>query len=194
MSGASSRVIRKAALSKKIALVATFSAVGVVMAPFFWFPFLGTKAYPAQHLINSVAGAYIGPWWASLAATIIGIIRNAMGVGTIFAFPGGIPGAIVVGLTYRITSRFRSIHIRNMAALFEPIGTVFIGGPLALFVVSPLAADYILPAKSLLASIQQYGAMGALFMLWSGWAVSSVIGCAIGYVLLLLLERFGLKP
>jgi len=34
----------------------------------------------------------VGPLWAAIAAIIIGIIRNALGVGTIYAFPSGIPG------------------------------------------------------------------------------------------------------
>ncbi|MEM2910263.1 MAG: energy coupling factor transporter S component ThiW [Nitrososphaerota archaeon] len=178
-------------LSRKVALTATFSALGIVLAPFFWFPFLGTRAYPGQHLINSLAGVMLGPWWAALVAIIIGLIRNALGVGTVFAFPGGIPGAIVVGLIYMLTSRIKSRHLKYVAALFEPIGTVFIGGTISLLLVAPWAAGYLKPAQDLLMRMQELGAFTALLTLWSGWAISSVIGSTIGFVILIALERFG---
>lgn len=181
----------KAGLSRKVALTATFSALGVVLAPFFWFPFLGTKAYPGQHLINSLAGVTLGPWWAALVAVIIGLVRNALGLGTIFAFPGGVPGAIVVGLAYRLTSRTRTRRLKYVAALFEPIGTVLVGGTVSLFLVAPWAAGYLKPAQDLLMRMQELGAFTALLTLWSGWAISSFMGSIIGFVTLLALERFG---
>ncbi len=182
---------RLSGLSRKVALAATFSTLGVVLAPFFWFPFLGTKAYPGQHLINSLTGIMLGPWWAALVAIIVGFIRNALGVGTIFAFPGGIPGAIVVGLTYMITSQIKIRYLKYVAALFEPIGTVFIGGTISLFMVAPWAASYLKPAQDMLLRMQELGTFTALLTLWSGWAISSVIGSIIGFMVLIALERFG---
>ena len=40
-------------------------------------------------MVNALAGVLIGPWYGALAALIAGIIRNAIGTGTIFAFPAG---------------------------------------------------------------------------------------------------------
>lgn len=179
-------------LSIKVALTATFSALGVVLAPFFWFPFLGTKAYPGQHLINSLAGVTLGPWWAALVAIIVGLVRNALGVGTIFAFPGGIPGAVVVGLAYMLTSRIKSRYLKYLAVFFEPIGTVFIGGTISLLLVAPWAASYLKPAQDLFMRMQELGTFTALLTLWSGWAISSIIGSVIGFVILVALERFGI--
>ncbi|MEM2328681.1 MAG: energy coupling factor transporter S component ThiW, partial [Nitrososphaerota archaeon] len=136
-------------LSMKVALTATFSALGVVLAPFFWFPFLGTKAYPGQHFINSLSGVMLGPWWAALVAIIIGLIRNALGIGTVFAFPGGIPGAIVVGLVYMLTSRIKNRYLKYIAVFFEPIGTVFVGGTVSLLLVAPWTASYLKPAQDM---------------------------------------------
>jgi|Deesub1362B_J571_1020462.scaffolds.fasta_scaffold00003_172 energy coupling factor transporter S component ThiW len=46
--------------SKKIALASTLTALGIVIAPFIWFPFMGSRAYPGQHLINALAGGLVG--------------------------------------------------------------------------------------------------------------------------------------
>ncbi|HDD39795.1 MAG TPA: energy coupling factor transporter S component ThiW [Nitrososphaeria archaeon] len=173
--------------SKKISLVTVFTALGVAIAPVAWFPFISTKAYPGQHLINALAGVMLGPWWAMITAILIGIIRNFLGIGTIYAFPGGLPGAIVVGLSYILTSRLRHRLLRYSAALLEPIGTVIIGGTLSLFIVAPAVGDL-----RLLGAIEQYGAYQFLLIFWSGWAISSVPGSVFGYVVLLVLDKTGI--
>lgn len=169
---------------KKIAFVSVFSALGVVIAPLFWFPFLTTKAFPGQHLINALTGVLLGPLWAAVSALFIGIIRNALGIGTVYAFPGGIPGGMVVGIVYQILKWFKkSGKIASIAAFFEPLGTVFIGATLALFLVAPWIGDV-----ELLSRLED-APLIALFTLWSGWAVSSVSGSVLGFVILLVLNR-----
>ncbi|MEM2127026.1 MAG: energy coupling factor transporter S component ThiW [Candidatus Bathyarchaeia archaeon] len=172
---------------RKIGLVAVFSALGVVIAPFLWFPFLGTKAYPGQHMINSILGVLLGPLWAAAAAIIIGLIRNALGIGTIYAFPGGIPGGLVVGAVYWALRRLRKGRLPLISALFEPVGTVLIGATLSLFLVAPWIAD-----PRLLSQLEK-GPLTALILLWSGWALSSVSGSLIGLIILLALDRIGIN-
>ena len=87
-------------LSRKIAATTVLAAAAIVLSPFS-FPIGPTKIYPAQHMINSISGVLLGPWYAICVAVIAGIVRNALGTGTIFAFPGGIPGALVVGIVHR---------------------------------------------------------------------------------------------
>jgi len=156
------------------------------MAPFTWFFFLGTKAFPGQHFINALAGVILGPYWASLAALMVGAMRNILGIGTIFAFPGGIPGALIVGLAYELTKRFRNRLLRYSAALLEPVGTVVIGASASLLILAPLVGW-----KPLLVSVERYGVLLALWTLWGGWAISSVSGSVLGYVVLLGLDRAG---
>lgn len=175
------------AQSKDIALAAILSALGVVIAHTLWFPWLGTKAYPGQHIINSIAGILLGPIWAAIIAVIVGTIRIALGIGTIYAYPGGIPGGIIVGLIYWLFRKITSRKMALIAALSEPIGTVLIGGTLSLFIVAPLAGT-----EALLSSLKAKGAIGALIGLWSGWALSSVPGCIIGYLVLMSLEGAGI--
>ncbi len=172
--------------TKQVSLFVVLTALGIIIAPFLWFPFFTTKAYPGQHLINALAGVMLGPWWAAAAATLIGIIRNALGIGTIYAFPGGIPGGIVVGLVYLLTRRARRPVIRYLAALAEPIGTVLIGGTLSLAVIAPIIGD-----PRLLGAIAQYGLHQFLPIFWSGWALSSIPGSISGYFILLALDRLG---
>lgn len=173
--------------TKKISLLIVLTTLGVILAPFFWFPFFGTKAFPGQHLVNVFAGVLLGPWWAAAAAILIGTIRNVLGIGTLYAFPGGIPGAIVVGLTYLITRGAKNPLVRYLAALTEPAGTVLIGGTLSILIIAPAIGD-----MRFMGAIEQYGLYGFLPIFWSGWAMSSVPGSIIGYLVLLALDRSGI--
>ncbi len=167
----------KGELSRKIALVAVYSALGVVLAPFLQIPFITTKAFPGQHLLNAIVGVTLGPFWAFIVATIVGIIRNALGVGTIYAFPGGIPGGIVVGIFSWIFKRLGKNSKVEYAALTEPLGTVFIGGTLSVYLVAPLIGDLKL--------------VGALIPVWFIFGVSSVTGSIMGFIVLKVLKRAG---
>ena len=149
---------------RKIVLAGLFAATAVLLSGIH-FPVGPIKAFPFQHMVNIVAGVMIGPWYAAIAALIAGIIRNAIGTGTIFAFPGGIPGAIVVGLVFRWVRR-------DWAALTEPVGTGFIGVPLTVFLLGPIL-----------------GKQFAFALLFPAFMMSSVPGSIIGYVLLKALRR-----
>ncbi len=147
----------------KLALTAIFSALGVILSPAIIV--IGpTKCYPFQHMINGLAGVLIGPWYAGLSALITGIVRNMLGTGTIFAFPGGIPGAIAVGLTYKITRR-------DEAALAEPIGT-FIGAILSAYIVGPAVGRTMAPQAFILAFL-----------------MSSIPGSILGYLALKVVRK-----
>jgi len=172
--------------TKRISLFIVIVSLGIIIAPLLWFPFFTTKAYPGQHLINALAGVMLGPWWAAAAAILIGVVRNILGIGTIYAFPGGIPGGVVVGLVYLVTRRSKRPAIRYLAALAEPIGTVLIGGTLSLAVIAPIIGD-----PRLLGAVEQYGLWRFLPVFWSGWALSSIPGSVAGYLVLLALDRIG---
>jgi energy coupling factor transporter S component ThiW len=149
---------------RRIVLAGLFAAMAVLLSGIH-FPVGPIKAFPFQHMVNVVAGVMIGPWYAAISALIAGIIRNAIGTGTLFAFPGGIPGAIVVGLVFRWVRR-------DWAALTEPVGTGFIGVPLTVFLLGPIL-----------------GKQFAFALLFPAFMMSSVPGSIIGYVLLKALRR-----
>jgi energy coupling factor transporter S component ThiW len=96
-------------------------AVLAVLGSFIHFPIGPVKVFPFQHAINVVAGIMIGPWFGMLAAFLAALVRLMLGTGTLFAFPGGVPGAFVVGILYHHFIR------RDWVGFFEPVGTVLIG-------------------------------------------------------------------
>ncbi len=174
---------------KKLALVIVFSALGVAIAPLSWFVFLGTKANPTQHMINAILGVLVGPFWAAIAAIFIGTVRNMLGIGTFYAFPGGIPGGIVVGTVYWLLKRLKvSEKTRLTSALTEPIGTILIGAPLALFLVAPWIGT-----QDLLNLTAKEGILLAFLIFGAGWALSCVPGSIIGFAILLILNRVGIN-
>lgn len=169
----------------EISLSAFLTSIAVIISPVLWFPAFTTKAYPGQHMINVISGVLLGPWWAALIALFTGIIRMMLGVGTIYSIPGGIPGAFLVGIGYEILRRTRFKEKVELAAFLEPIGTVLIGGTLALYIFAPSIGDV-----RMLQRLEE-GPMFALIGLWSLWALSSVPGCIIGYIILLVLKKAG---
>lgn len=161
-------------MMRKLVTAGVLSALGVVISPLLSFPILAFKVYPGQHMINAISGVLLGPWWAALISIIVGTMRIAIGTGTIFAYPGGIPGALVVGF---FSWLFRRLRVRKeLAALLEPLGTVFIGGTIATLIVAPMVGRSIL-----------------LTATWVTWAMSSVPGSIAGYLILEGLRRIGIE-
>lgn len=174
---------------KNLAVVVVFSALGVVLSPFTGFPVFGTIANPTQHMINAILGVLLGPFWAASAAIIIGTIRNTLSIGTVYAFPGGIPGGIIVGMVYWFLKRLkRSEKTRLISALTEPIGTLLIGAPLALFLVAPWMGPQGYSGK-LLDLTANEGSLFAFFIFGGWWALSCIPGSILGFIILLILKR-----
>jgi len=156
-------------LSLNVSLASILTALGVVLSflnPFAYFELGGFKINPFVHLINAISGVFLGPIWGVVIATFIAIIRFVVGIGTLFAFPGGIPGALVVGITAIIISLFFKEKYRIFAALSEPIGTVGIGAVISLLM----------------------GATSSLF-LWVGFSLSSMLGSGLGFWILYELRK-----
>jgi len=158
---------------KQIALATFLIALGVVIAPFLWFPVLASKAFPGQHMINAIAGVLLGPLWAAVIALCIGLVRMSLGIGTIFSIPGGIPGGVIVGLSYWVLKRLGVKH-RELAALTEPIGTIPIGGTLAVYIFAPLIGREMI-----------------LIPVWMLWSLSCLPGAVIGLLILEALRVAG---
>jgi energy-coupling factor transport system ATP-binding protein len=156
--------------TRKVARAVILVAIGVALSPFTSIPIGIAKINPTQHFVNVLAAVLLGPWWASGIALIIGILRNALGTGTLLAFPGGMIGAFIAGFFYRTTW---NIYI---AAFGEIVGTGLLGAIASALIVAP-----VLMKKGM--------AMGALIITFSG---SSLLGSIIGVLALKLLERGGI--
>ncbi len=153
--------------TRKLVLAALFAGLGVLLSSFA-IPVGGAKLFPFQHTINAVAGVLLGPWWAAGSALVTATLRVSIGTGSLFAFPGSPFGAIAVGLAYRFLRR-------DEAALFEPVGTVFVGATLGALLISPFLGE----------------AAGGLIALMVAFALSSIPGAIIGYLVLKALRRTG---
>jgi len=156
-----------------ISMSIVLTAVAIVLSPFY-IPVGPTKCYPAQHMINAISGVLLGPWYAITIATIAGIIRNLLGTGTIFAFPGGIPGAFIVGVFHKYILK------KDYAALIEPLGTA-IGAFLSALLVAPIAFQF-----GIIKSIMPLQVFLIAFLL------SSIPGTLIGFTIILFLRKTGI--
>lgn len=156
--------------SQKVAATAVLAATAIILSPIS-FPIGPTKVYPAQHMINGIGGVLLGPWYAMFIALIAAIVRIALGTGTVFAFPGGIPGAFLVGFIHRYIWR------RDYAALTEPLGTAF-GAVMSATLVGPLALQ-----SGWIRSMLTPEAFLMAFL------ISSVPGSIIGFVILIALRK-----
>jgi len=164
--------------TRELVLSSMLTALVVALSPiyFVWGP---TKALPWQHMVNVVAGIMLGPFWAAIVAFLAGTIRIALGTGTIFAYPGGIPGGLVVGLTYRLLTgifkRRRTALV--ISSLTEPLGTCGVGGAITWYLMDPLMGGAFRVK------------FGAFLYFAAGWLVSSIIGTALGLLIVLSFER-----
>jgi energy-coupling factor transport system ATP-binding protein len=153
--------------TRKIAYAVVLVAMGVALAPYTSFPVGIAKLNPTQHFVNVLAAVLLGPWWAVLTALVIGVLRNAMGVGTLLAFPGGMIGAFLAGVAYRMG--------RNVwfAAAGEIAGTGGIAPVVGALLVAPMLMGNAIPLLALLPS----------------FVGSSIAGALLGVLALRLLKR-----
>ena len=153
---------------RKLTLGGLFVAVSILLSGVH-FPMGPTKVYPFQHTVNVLAGAILGPWWAAGAAFVTSLIRNMTGMGTIFAFPGSIPGAVAAGLAYRFVQK-------PWAGVAESLGTGPIGAGLSALILGPAMGRSV-----------GYWALQGAFL------VSSIPGAFFGVGLLYVLQRSPLR-
>ncbi len=155
--------------TRKVAQAVILVAIGVALSPFTSFPVGIAKVNPTQHFVNVVGAMMLGPWWAMTIAAIIAVLRNALGVGTLLAFPGGMIGAFLAGTAYRVT------HNLYWGALGEIVGTGILGALVSGLLVAPV----------FMRSTMALGVLIASFL------VSTVLGSVVGVLALRLLERAG---
>lgn len=129
---------------RKLCVAAMLCAVAVV-GSMLQVPVFGSKCAPVQHMVNVLCAVLLGPWYGVAVAFVASIIRNLLGLGSLLAFPGSMPGALLCGLVYHFS--------KNLPATLagEVIGTSIIGGllayPIATLIMgqSIAATAYIVP-------------------------------------------------
>ncbi len=147
-----------------IVYVAIFGALGAALG---WIsiPVGPTKIFPLQHTINAIAGILIGPW-AVISALIAAIVRFSTGMGTIYAFPGSPFGALVVAVIFKVTKK-------DFSALFEPLGTVFVGGTLSGLLMAPFISANA----------------PTVWFFWTAFAASCIPGAILGYFIVKIVRK-----
>jgi len=153
--------------TRKVAYAVILTAIGVALAPYTSFPVGIAKINPTQHFVNVIGAVLLGPWWATLIAAVIGTIRNAMGVGTLLAFPGGMIGALLAGIFFRLS------HNLYFGATGEIIGTGLIAPVVSALFVAPVLMGKAIPLLALIPSF-----LG-----------STVAGSILGILAIKLLKR-----
>lgn len=151
--------------------MAILVALGVASANLTAIPIFGAKVLPAQHAINVVAGAMLGPVYGGVVGLLIALIRLGTGMGTLLAIPGTLFGVVLAGLLYQ---RTRS---RIAAMVGEVVGTGLIGA----LVAYPLAV---------LVMGNERAAAGGIGFFIPLFGLSSLAGALIGGQVLVLLGRF----
>lgn len=158
--------------TKQVALAVILVAVAVALSPIF-IPVGIAKCFPAQHMVNVIAAVMLGPVYAVVIATVAGIIRNILGLGTLLAFPGGMIGAFLAAVAYKA---FKNVYA---AGLGEVVGTGLLGALASAWIVAP-----VFMGKSM-----------ALATLIIAFSVSTLGGSIFGVIALHMLRKAGVwKP
>ena len=162
-------------ITTKVTLSSFFIALGFVLS-LVSFPIGPTRIFPFQHMINVIVAIMLGPFYAAAIALGIGTLRVAAGTGTLFAYPGGMPGGFVVGMIYWY------LWHHDECALTEPLGTA-VGGILSALAVAPFIGARPLPS---------------IFGLTTQWEIfviafwfASIPGSIMGYVVVKALRKIG---
>ena len=142
--------------TRRVAYAVVLVAIGVALAPFNSFPIGIAKVNPTQHFVNVLAAVLLGPGWATLTAAVIGVIRNATGMGTLLAFPGGMIGAFLAGMAFKYTRR------TYLAATGEIVGTGLIAPVVSALLVAPFLMNKASPLLALVPSFISSTVLGAL--------------------------------
>lgn len=145
----------------KLTLTAMMIAIGTLTSHMFFIPIGFAKVFPMQHFINVLSAVLLGPYYAVAQALSVSILRNIMGTGSVFAFPGSMIGAFLAAYLFMKTKR------TYMAFAGEVFGTGILGA----------MASY--PIATLL-----LGNEATLFGFIPAFIFSSIAGASIGFIIL----------
>ncbi|MDI3317616.1 MAG: energy coupling factor transporter S component ThiW [Bacillota bacterium] len=157
--------------TRELVLMALMTGLGTLLSQFLIIPVGPAKVQPVQALVNVVGAVLYGPWGAVWVAAAISTLRNALGTGTLLAFPGSLFGAALAGAAWRRTRRLLP------TALGELVGTGLIGALVAYPMVLLILRK---PA-------------GALALV-AAFTPPSAVGAFLGLLVAGVLRRAGLVP
>ncbi|MFZ7944480.1 energy coupling factor transporter S component ThiW [Neobacillus sp. 19] len=129
----------------KLTLTAMMIAIGTLSSNLVAIPIGFTKVFPMQHFLNVLSAVLLGPYYAVAQAFCISLLRNLMGTGSVFAFPGSMAGALLASLLFYKTRKIYLAFIGEVigtgiigAILCYPLATLLLGKEATLFGFIPL--------------------------------------------------------
>ena len=124
---------------KKLAAGGMLVALTVSLSGFS-IPIGASKCFPIQHLVNVLAGVFLGPAYGVAMAFISSLIRNLSGTGTLLAFPGSMVGAYLSALLFKKTGKLLLAYVGEItgtgligALLSYPVAVLILGKEVAVF-------------------------------------------------------------
>lgn len=157
---------------KKVVVSGMLVALTVSLSGFY-IPIGASKCFPVQHLVNVIAGIFLGPVYGIAMAFCTSLIRNIMGTGSLLAFPGSMAGAFLCGFLYQKTGRLIAAYAGEIVGtgilggmLCYPVATFLMGKEVALlfyvvpFLMSTVCGTVI--AAVLVGTLHKSGAFGYL--------------------------------
>lgn len=152
--------------TRKLTYSAIIAAITTILSSMVYIPLGFAKIFPVQHFANVVSAVLLGPWYAVLQAFLTSTLRNLMGTGSLFAYPGSMIGALLAALLFAKTKKLA------FAAVGEVIGTGLFGA----MATYPIAILFL-------------GQEAALFGFVPAFMMSSFAGAILGYGLLKIMVR-----
>lgn len=124
---------------KKLTIGGMLVALTVSLSGFS-IPIGASKCFPIQHLVNVLAGVFLGPLYGVAMAFVSSLIRNLSGTGTLLAFPGSMVGAYLSGLLFQKTGKLLWAYAGEItgtgiigALLSYPVAVLILGKDAAVF-------------------------------------------------------------
>ncbi|WP_458413524.1 energy coupling factor transporter S component ThiW [Schinkia sp. CFF1] len=124
----------------KMTMTAMLVAIGTLTSHLFYIPLGFTKVFPMQHFINVLSAVLLGPGYAVMQAFSVSLIRNMMGTGSPFAFPGSMIGAFLAAYLYKKSKKLTFAFVGEVvgtgilgAIVCYPIAKLIFGQDVALF-------------------------------------------------------------
>jgi energy coupling factor transporter S component ThiW len=154
--------------TRKLTTAALLVTLGVLSAHIISIPIGVSRVFPVQHAINVLAAVLFGPAYAVVVAFLTSLLRNILGTGSLLAFPGSMIGAFLAGVFYMATKK----------SPFALVGEILGTGILGALVAYPIARYFL-------------GAEVAVFFYIVPFALSSVVGAVIGYIIYGLMKKSG---
>lgn len=161
--------MKKKNMTKKLAYAGIFTAIAVV-GSLISIPIAGSKCAPVLHMVNILAAIILGPGWGLGIAFCSSLLRNAMGLGSLMAFPGSMVGAVCCGLVYKLCKKIAPTCIA------EALGTGILGGLCAYLI-----------AKAFM-GLEPAG----LYVYIIPFLISTVVGSILAFILASILKKNGI--